>query len=97
MKEASSYGQRYWCVRIPASLSEESENDEGILSDTTELYLYADTCIVLPSGAVEFRRVTKDERTGEQADCLNLAFAPGEWICTYEADPEDGAAVAVES
>jgi len=97
MKEASEYGKNYWCVKIPQELSEESENIEATLSDTSELYLYADTCVILPSGALEFRRACKDEVTGEKSDIINLAFAPGEWVCVYAAELEDGSAVAVES
>ena len=97
MGDPSSFGRYYWCVKIPAGLSEEGENDEGVFTDTSELYLYADTCTILQSGALEFRRSVKDENTGAQISCLNLAFAPGEWVCAYEADREDGVAAAVEA
>ncbi len=96
MQEASGYGQNYWCVKIPQGLSEESAT-EGVLSEATELYLYADTCTILPSGALEFRRTAKDERSGEQASYMNLALAPGRWIVAYLASVDDGHALAVES
>jgi len=94
MQEPSAFGQYYWCVKIQQVLSERSE---GTLSDTTEMYLFADVCTVLPSGALEFRRVTKAEQTGEQVNHITLALAPGEWICVYTADLENGHALAVES
>lgn len=97
MNEASNYGQHYWCVRLPQSLTQESNDVEGTVSDVAEIYLWADTCTVLPSGAVEFSRAAKDEKTGEQVRHVNLALAPGEWICVYAADVEDRHAVAVES
>ena len=91
------YGQYYWCVRLPQSLTQESNDVEGTVSDVAEIYLYADTCGILPSGALEFRRVAQDDKTGDQVSYINLALAPGEWICVYAADVEDRHAVAVES
>lgn len=96
MQEASTYGRKYWCVKIPPGLSEDNAS-EGLLSQGTELYLYADTCSILQSGALEFRRVDKDEQTGEQVSYINLAFAPGKWIVVYLASPDEGHALAVES
>jgi hypothetical protein len=100
MKEPASYGSHYWCVKIPQSLQEEVEKSEeiqGTLAAPAEIYLYADYCEILPSGALEFRRYKKDKKTGEKISVLNMALAHMEWICVYEADIDDGHAVAVEA
>jgi hypothetical protein len=96
MQEASSYGKRYWCVKIPQSLSDGTAI-EATLSDATEIYLYADTCSVHESGALEFERVEKDENTGERSTLINFALAPGEWMFVYEASVSDRGALAVET
>ena len=95
MQDASSYGRYYWCVRIPQSPSADIEGTSTV-SNSTDIYLYADTCQILPSGAVEFKRVTKDEQTGEQIEQISMAFAAGEWILVFAASTADGSALAVE-
>jgi hypothetical protein len=100
MREPSAYGRYYWCVRIPQVLSQEIEKSgviEATVAAPVEIYLYGDECAVSPSGALEFRRVKRDKKTGEEVTVINMALAPDEWICAYEADPEDGHAVAVEA
>ena len=97
MKESSSYGNNYWCVKIHEIMCETCEEDDGTVTDPAEIYLYADTCDVLPSGALEFRQITRNEKTGETASSLNMAIAPGEWICVFSADVDDGRALAVEA
>ncbi len=100
MTEPSAYGRFYWCVRIPQILGEQAEETgqlEGTLAAAAEIYLYADECIVHSSGSLEFKRVRKDEGTGETVRHTNMALAPGEWICVYQADIDDGHALAVEA
>ena len=96
MQEATSYGRHYWCVKIPQGLSDGTAVDATLI-DATEIYLYADTCTIHPSGSLEFKRVAKDEDTGEQVSFINFALAPGEWILVYAANVSDRSALAVES
>jgi hypothetical protein len=96
MEEPSSYGKRYWCVKIPQALSDGTAI-EATLADATEIYLYADSCTIHRSGALEFTRVDTDEKTGEQATYINFALAPGEWVFVYEAATSDRGALAVET
>ena len=100
MTEPSAYGKFYWCVRIPQLLGEEAgetEQLEGTLVAPAEIYLYADECVSHASGAIEFTRIRKDEATGELVRHINMVLAAGEWICAYQADIDDGHALAVEA
>jgi len=97
MKEASTFGRNYWCVKISNTVYERVDEEDAKVTDPTEIYLYADTCEVLPSGALEFRYSGVDRQTGKVSSVLNMAFAPGNWICVYAADIEDGTALAVET
>ncbi len=97
MKEPNTYGKNYWCVKINEAYCEEHEGEEGLITDPTEIYLYADTCEVLPSGALEFRCNTKDDQSGKKMSLINMCFASGEWVHVFSANVEDGRALAVET
>lgn len=97
MSEPSSYGKNYWCVKINEAYCEAHEGEDGLVTDPTEIYLYADTCEVLPSGALEFRYNTKDDQSGKKMSLINMCFAPGEWVHVFSASLDDGRALAVET
>jgi hypothetical protein len=75
---ASDYGKFYWCVKTD-------------LSDSGEIYVYADEVRYTPVGSVSF--VSK--RT-DGCEITNLALAPGSWTAVFAASCFDGHAVAVE-
>lgn len=79
MRGTERYGQYYWCVKVPESISSDGE-----------IYLYADKCMILPDGTIQFIGIKDDE------EHINLAFAQGQWFCVFAASVIDGAAVAVE-
>ena len=61
------------------------------LSSDGEIYVMADEAKILPDGSLALIQKKFDE-----ADRINIAFAPGYWTAFFAASTIDGAAVAVE-
>jgi hypothetical protein len=83
--DKTKYGARYWCVKVPISLSPDGE-----------IYVYADR-VDLVSGALVF--VSDAIVTHNGPDTVaqpGLSIAAGSWIAVFAASVIDGSAVAVE-
>ena len=78
LEGAAGYGAYYWCVKTD-------------LSESGEIYVFADVVRHLPTGGVLF--VAKESDGGERA---NLVLAAGQWTAVFAASCFDGHAVAVE-
>ena len=75
----SDYGRFYWCVKTE-------------LSQSGEIYVFADEVQFTPTGSVLF--LGRRDEPGE--DRTNLALSVGQWSAIYAASCLDGHAVAVE-
>lgn len=73
----AGYGAYYWCVKTD-------------LSESGEIYVYADAVRCEPTGGVLF--VSRQD----DGECINLALAAGKWTAVFAASVLDGHAVAVE-
>lgn len=80
MSESKNYGQFYWCVKVPKSISLNGE-----------IYVWADLVRIDQSGCLIFVRCDSDE-----SDQINLALPPGNWISIFSASIFDGHAIACE-
>lgn len=77
MTETKDYGGYYWCVKSG-------------LSESGDIYLYADDVRLTKNGELEFYQLRDDEPQ------LLFAVAPGQWKAVYAASVFDGSAVAVQ-
>jgi hypothetical protein len=75
---ASDYGGFYWCAKTD-------------LSESGEIYVFADEVRYLPTGGVLFVAKRRDD-----GETTNLALAAGQWTAVFAASCWDGHAVAVE-
>ena len=74
------YGELYWCVKVP-----------NTVSPSGEIYVMADRVVVDATGALMCLRDREDGLTQP-----NLILAPRKWTALYAASCIDGSAVAVE-
>lgn len=79
-------GDAYWCIKVPPSVSQ-----------SREIYVYADDLTVTPTGDLLVRGGYRDGN-GKIPDkaIVVLALAAGKWTAFYAASLMDGAAVAVQ-
>ena len=93
MTEPSNYGRRYWCIKVPESISKDGE-----------IYLHADR-VELRDGALiflgKFYPSAKDgcvdyENPQDKEEKTVLILNKGQWLVCYAASVLDGSAVAVE-
>lgn len=81
-RDTAQYGEYYWCIKVSEDMSEDGE-----------IYVYADTCRVMPNGELVCLGHRNKKFEGEYI--INIAVAPGKWNAVYAADILDGAAIAV--
>jgi hypothetical protein len=79
MRQTDKYGRYYWCVGVPESICPDKQ-----------IYLHADSCTIMPNGALSF-----DRKRGKYLQ-TNLALAPEQWYYVFAASVIDGAAVAID-
>jgi hypothetical protein len=90
MNEATDYGNFYWCVKVPKTMSKSGE-----------IYVFADEVQFQLDGSVLFlgygwdNSVHPHVKTRETLR-VNLALAPKSWTGVYAASCMDGHAIAVE-
>ena len=90
MSDSSTYGQFYWCVKTPKTISQSGE-----------IYVFADEVKFNQDGSVLFLGYRWDTnarprvKTEEELH-VNLALAPKAWTAVYAASCICGGAVAVE-
>lgn len=86
-RNTEKYGRFYWCVKTS-------------ISESGEIYLFADKAEILSSGALCFSHdknfVDGKGFLQEIITITNLSLAAGKWDAFYAASCLDGAAVAVE-
>lgn len=80
MSQSKEYGRYYWCIKVPHSVSE-----------SAEIYVYADVHHVDPSGTLVMLRNTEGGK--QQA---TLALAAGSWYAFYLASETEGTPLSVE-
>jgi len=91
MTEPSNYGKRYWCIKVPESVSKDRE-----------IYLYADR-VEFRDGALIFwgsfypskNDNYPDYEDPEGGEQLRLIFNKDQWLVCYTASLLDDSAVAV--
>lgn len=79
MSAPSDYGSRYWCIKVTR-----------ILSESGEIYAYADEIAINRDGSLALLR----HKDGEKQ--VTLLISAGQWLALYAASVFDGSALSVQ-
>ena len=80
LKEAENWGQNYYCIKVVKSLSQ-----------TEEIYVYADNIQVGESGDLNFLTYNDDQSAEE----VSLTISNSNWKALYLADKKRGTPMSV--